>query len=195
VAAVDTEGHKWKAEGRRYSRLLTHLFVLSMAAPGVSMTVASAHQAPSVRQRVSVVQAAAIVALNQRDVGDQPPAPDPVPSPSAAPTPAVKPVVRHIPPAPKPVAIPYDKQAVANLIRAAAARYGANAEQLLRVAMCESHLNWNSYNASSGATGLFQFKPATFRAHGGHNIWDAAEQADIAAKMFSQGLAYEWACK
>jgi hypothetical protein len=61
--------------------------------------------------------------------------------------------------------------------------------------MCESHLNPNSYNAGSGATGLFQFMPSTFYAHGGHNIWDAADQSDVAAHMFAQGLAYEWGCR
>ena len=91
--------------------------------------------------------------------------------------------------------IPYGKEAIANLIRAAAAKWGADPNQLLRVAMCESHLNPGSYNASSGASGLFQFKPATFYGHGGHNIWDAADQADIAAKMFAQGLARLWVCK
>jgi soluble lytic murein transglycosylase-like protein len=84
---------------------------------------------------------------------------------------------------------------VADIIRAAAASYGVDPNTLLRVAICESGLNPGSYNAHSGATGLFQFKPPTFYAHGGHNIWDAADQANVAAKMFSQGLAYEWTCK
>lgn len=85
--------------------------------------------------------------------------------------------------------------AVADIIRAAAAKWGADPNQLLRVASCESGLNPNAYNSRSGATGLFQFKPATFYGHGGHNIWDAADQADVAAHMFSQGLASEWSCK
>jgi soluble lytic murein transglycosylase-like protein len=93
------------------------------------------------------------------------------------------------------VYVPVNKQAIADIIRAAAARYGDDPNQLLRVAMCESGLNPNAYNPYSGATGLFQFKPPTFAAHGGQNIWDATDQANIAAKMFSQGLAYEWGCK
>jgi len=48
---------------------------------------------------------------------------------------------------------------------------------------------------ASGAEGLFQFKPATFYGHGGHNIWDPADQADVAARMFSQGLASQWTCR
>ena len=80
-------------------------------------------------------------------------------------------------------------------VDSAAASYGVDPNTLLRVAMCESGLNPGSYNAHSGATGLFQFKAPTFYAHGGHNIWDAADQANVAAKMFSQGLAYEWTCK
>ena len=90
--------------------------------------------------------------------------------------------------------IPFNRQAIADLIRAAAARHGASADQLLRVAMCESGLNPNAHNPS-GASGIFQFKPATFYGHGGHNIWDPAEQADIAARMFAAGLSYEWTCR
>jgi soluble lytic murein transglycosylase-like protein len=91
--------------------------------------------------------------------------------------------------------VPYNLQAMAAIVREAAARHGVDPEWLIRVGMCESGLDPNDYNARSGATGLFQFKPGTFYAHGGHNIWDATDQAEIAAKMFSQGLAYEWTCK
>ncbi|MFN2462582.1 MAG: transglycosylase SLT domain-containing protein [Candidatus Dormibacteria bacterium] len=83
---------------------------------------------------------------------------------------------------------------IADIIRGAAARYGVDPNQLLRVAICESGLNPNAYNPS-GASGLFQFKPATFYGHGGHNIWDPADQADVAARMFSQGQAGQWTCR
>ena len=91
--------------------------------------------------------------------------------------------------------VPANKAAIAAIIRAAAARYGVDGDRMVRVAMCESNLNPTDYNSRSGATGLFQFKPPTFYAHGGHNIWDAADQADVAARMFAAGLYYEWACR
>ncbi|MEA2645535.1 MAG: trimeric autotransporter adhesin, partial [Chloroflexota bacterium] len=96
--------------------------------------------------------------------------------------------------APRPVAVAYSGS-IPDIIRAAAAKWGANPDQLLRVANCESHFNPRAYNSSSGASGLFQFKPSTYAAHGGTNIWDPVEQSDIAAKMFSQGLARQWGCK
>ena len=86
------------------------------------------------------------------------------------------------------------QQQVIAIIRAAAARYNQDGDRLVRVANCESSLNPLAYDAGSGATGLFQFMPATFYGHGGHNIWDAADQSDIAAKMFSQGQAGQWTC-
>ena len=81
------------------------------------------------------------------------------------------------------------------VIRAAALRWSADPDQLVRVATCESGLNPRAYHPVSGASGLFQFLPGTFYAHGGHDIWSAADQSDIAAKMFSQGLAYMWTCR
>jgi peptidoglycan hydrolase CwlO-like protein len=81
------------------------------------------------------------------------------------------------------------------IIRAAASRYGVNGDQLVRVADCESHLNPRAYNPSSNTVGLFQFQPGTFYAHGGQNIWDAADQSNVAAKMFSQGYADAWSCR
>jgi chromosome segregation ATPase len=90
---------------------------------------------------------------------------------------------------------PLTRQQIIAIIRAAADRYNDNGDQLVRVANCESHLNPRAYDQASGASGLFQFMPGTFYAHGGHDIWDAADQSDVAAKMFSQGYSYEWTCR
>ena len=87
------------------------------------------------------------------------------------------------------------KQAIIQVIRAAAARFGADGEQMVRVATCESGLNPRAYDRRSGASGLFQFMPGTFYAHGGRDIWDAADQSNVAAQMFSQGQAGAWDCK
>src|SRR5581483_7883430 len=51
------------------------------------------------------------------------------------------------------------------IIRAAAAEWGADPSQLLRVAYCESHYNPSAFNASSGASGLFQFLTTTWAAN------------------------------
>ena len=87
------------------------------------------------------------------------------------------------------------RQAILQIIRSAAARFGADGDQMVRVATCESGLNPRAYDARSGASGLFQFMPGTFYGHGGRDIWDAADQSNVAAQMFSHGQAGAWACK
>ena len=51
---------------------------------------------------------------------------------------------------------------VVDIIYAAAAKYGQNGDALLAVARCESGLDPNAVNSSSGASGLFQFMPGTW---------------------------------
>jgi hypothetical protein len=86
------------------------------------------------------------------------------------------------------------------IIRAAAARWGADPTQLLRVAWCESRYNPLAYNAS-GASGLFQFMPRTWAAnsvragYGGASVFDTVASANTAAYMFSIGQAGQWTCK
>jgi SLT domain-containing protein len=63
---------------------------------------------------------------------------------------------------------------------------------LISTAECESGLNPNAYNGSGPYEGLFQFLPSTFRAHGGTDIWDPTQQAQIAATMFANGQSGEW---
>lgn len=87
------------------------------------------------------------------------------------------------------------QQQVIAIIRAAAARHGANADQMVSVARCESSLNPRAYDPGSGASGLFQFMPGTFYARGGHDIWDAADQSEVAARMFADGQSAQWGCR
>lgn len=97
-----------------------------------------------------------------------------------------------------PVPAPADIQAI---IVAAAQRWGADPTQLLRVAYCESHYNPNAYNASSGASGLFQFLASTWAAnsvragYGGVSVFDAVANANTAAMMFANQQAGQWSCK
>jgi hypothetical protein len=90
---------------------------------------------------------------------------------------------------------------IEGIIRAAAATWGADPNQLLRVAWCESRYNPNAYNTSSGASGLFQFMPRTWAAnsvragYGGASVFDAVANANTAAYMFAHAQAWQWSCK
>ncbi|HUQ16881.1 MAG TPA: G5 domain-containing protein, partial [Candidatus Saccharimonadales bacterium] len=107
--------------------------------------------------------------------------------------------VRRIGARPRPApAAPAEIEA---LIRAAAARYGADPQQLLRVAWCESRYDPSAYNGILGASGLFQIIPGTWAAnsvragYAGASVWDAYANANVAAWMFARGQAGQWACK
>lgn len=115
-------------------------------------------------------------------------------------TPAV-PEVRRVGTFVAPVAPPPSGGSIETIIRTAAASWGANADQMLRVAYCESHYNPNAVNASSGASGLFQFLPSTWAyqapkaGYGGASPFDPVANANVAARMFSLGMASQWVCK
>jgi uncharacterized protein YabE (DUF348 family) len=97
--------------------------------------------------------------------------------------------------------IPPGSSEIEAIIRGAAAAQGANAEQLLRVAYCESRFNPGAYNASSGASGLFQFLPSTWAAnsvragYAGASVFDPVASANVAAWMFARGQAGQWVCR
>lgn len=86
---------------------------------------------------------------------------------------------------------------IAQIICDAADRYGQPREDMLRVATCESHLNPNAVNSSSGASGLFQFMPSTWEwtPYADQDIFDAEANANAAAWMWSQGHRDHWACQ
>jgi soluble lytic murein transglycosylase-like protein len=97
--------------------------------------------------------------------------------------------------------LPPGSSEIEQIIRDAAAAQGADADQLIRVAYCESRFNPGAYNASSGASGLFQFMPATWAANsvragfGGASVWDPVASANVAAYMFRSGQSGQWVCK
>jgi hypothetical protein len=116
------------------------------------------------------------------------PPPTPTPAPTLAPAPAPP---RHR------VSIPtqsYSAGSVAGIIYAAAARWGVSGAWMVSIAQCESGLNPRSLNPRGPYYGLFQFLMSTFVHNGGTNIWDPADQANIAAKMLAHGQAWQWAC-
>ena len=96
--------------------------------------------------------------------------------------------------------IPPGSSEIEQIIRDAAAAQGADPDQLLRVAYCESRYNPGAYNAS-GASGLFQFLPSTWAANSvragfaGASVWDPVASANVAAYMFRMGQAGQWVCK
>ena len=65
---------------------------------------------------------------------------------------------------------------------------------MVNIARCESGLRPTAYNPSGPYIGLFQFLQSTFTANGGTNIYDAADQSNIAAKMLAHGQAHQWSC-
>ena len=86
---------------------------------------------------------------------------------------------------------------VTSIIYAAAARYGQSGDAMMRVARCESGLNPSAVNRSSGASGLFQFMPSTWRTtpYAGSSIFDPYANANAAAWMWSVGRKGEWTCQ
>jgi uncharacterized protein YraI len=99
-------------------------------------------------------------------------------------------------PAAAPAAPASSGNPIIDIITEAANKYGQNPEAMLAVARCESGLNPNAYNARSGASGLFQFLPGTWRTtpFADHSIFDAWASANAAAWMWSEGRRGEWYC-
>ncbi|MGH7721568.1 MAG: transglycosylase SLT domain-containing protein [Candidatus Dormibacteria bacterium] len=115
-----------------------------------------------------------------------------LPAPAAAVRrPAARPRVAAPPVAAGPPANP---NSVVGIIEAAAARWGVSGSWMVKIARCESGLRTNAYNPSGPYIGLFQFLRSTFTHNGGTNIYDAADQSNIAAKMLAHGQAHQWSC-
>jgi soluble lytic murein transglycosylase-like protein len=112
--------------------------------------------------------------------------------PTAPPTPTPAPVVRAPAPAPASTGTSSSAGDVEAIITAAGQAAGVDPSWLISTAECESGLNPNAYNGAGPYGGLFQFLPSTFEAHGGTNIWDPTQQAQIAATMFASGESGEW---
>lgn len=131
---------------------------------------------------------------------------------------AIKPIVSHIEPAtmldvPKPVVEapkPVEKLVsgggdVEGMIRTAAAKYGVDAERLVRIGRCESGfnpnaVNYNYYAGGGNPSGVFQFIPSTWSrmsdqaGFSGASVFDAYSNVNVAAWAFANGRAGEWEC-
>jgi hypothetical protein len=87
---------------------------------------------------------------------------------------------------------------IQQIILDAFAPLGAGAQQwALRVAKCESGYNPNAVNRGSGAAGLFQFMPSTWRSmpQGGQSVFNPVANAQAAAVLYQRSGPNQWSCK
>jgi hypothetical protein len=89
-------------------------------------------------------------------------------------------------------------QSVPELIDQAAAASGVPAWRMLRIARCESGYLVLAVNRRSGAAGVYQYLPATWRwmsaqaGFGGASVFDAVANVWTAAWAFSHGYWAHW---
>ena len=106
------------------------------------------------------------------------------------------------PPRPPAAAPPAPSGAGADIQRIildAFAPLGSAAQQwALRIAKCESGYNPNAVNRSSGASGLFQFLPSTWRGtpqgSAGASVFDPVANAQAAAWLYQRSGPGQWVC-
>lgn len=87
---------------------------------------------------------------------------------------------------------------VTTSIRLASIVYGQSYSLLLRKALCETGGSlWPRSHNPSGASGLFQFLPSTWRStpFGGFSIWSPWANALAAGWMHAHGRGGEWECR
>lgn len=87
-------------------------------------------------------------------------------------------------------------------LASASAAYGVPYADLSRVAWCESRWRpWVDNDQGSGAQGLFQFMPRTYRwmsqqaGWGGSSPYDPWAAAHVAAWAFANNYATHWSCR
>jgi hypothetical protein len=77
--------------------------------------------------------------------------------------------------------------------------FGPHANQALRIARCESGLNPYARNRYSGAAGVFQFLPSTWRStpYARYSIYDAWANVQAARWLFvKSGYSWRaWSCR
>jgi hypothetical protein len=168
--------------------ILSPVLALTLVSATTSVASPSAITAGSVRVTAFTVAKPDLVdAVNAAT----PPA---VPAPAPA-KPAVKPAPKvHVASAPVIARPPADPNSVIGIIEAAAARWGVSGAWMVKIARCESGLRTTAYNPHGPYIGLFQFLTSTFTHNGGTNIYSAADQANITAKMLAHGQAHQWSC-
>jgi hypothetical protein len=171
--------------------ILSPVLALTLVSATTSVASHSAITAGSVR--VTAFTVAKPDLIDAVNAATPPPAPvAPAPARPAA-KPAIK-TPRVATSAPVIAAPPADPNSVIGIIEAAAARWGVSGGWMVKIARCESGLRPTAYNPRGPYIGLFQFLQSTFSHNGGTNIYSAADQANIAAKMLAHGQAHQWSC-
>ncbi|MBA3450743.1 MAG: transglycosylase SLT domain-containing protein [Chloroflexia bacterium] len=91
----------------------------------------------------------------------------------------------------------HSESQILGFIDKAAKKYGQSANDMERVARCESALNPCAVNRSGPYYGLFQFLESTWKTtpYAGSSIYDPEAQALATAWMWKEGRKNEWACK
>lgn len=91
----------------------------------------------------------------------------------------------------------YTRDEIIQIIYAAADEYDQPRADMLRVAQCESVLDPNAVNASSGASGLFQFMPGTWAMtpYANESIFDPVASAKATGWMWQNGMRNHWVCQ
>jgi len=90
-----------------------------------------------------------------------------------------------------------DQRHVPACIHAAARRWHVSESLLRRRAWCESRYDPYARNSQSGASGVFQFLPSTWRTtpYRRRSIWSAKYNSRAAAWMEHVGRGGEWTCR
>lgn len=99
----------------------------------------------------------------------------------------------------KPIVYAKELTTPEELIQHFAQFYGADEALLLKVAYCESRLNYKARGDGGYAVGIFQFHQPTwdrFSKDLGEelNIQSSYDQAKLASWAFSRGLQFHWTC-
>ncbi|MDQ6846343.1 MAG: transglycosylase family protein [Candidatus Dormibacteraeota bacterium] len=162
--------------------------------PVLALTLVSATQPVAGTQATTVSRVQArTFAVAKPDLQDAAAA-TPVALPVVPPPAPAAPKTVHVASKPVYVAPAANPNSVIGIIEAAAARWGVSGGWMVKIARCESGLRTNAYNPGGPYIGLFQFLMSTFTHNGGTNIYDAADQSNIAAKMLAHGQAHQWSC-
>ena len=118
--------------------------------------------------------------------------------PGAPPAPAPTKPAREGRPCRRPPVVaapPADPNSVIGIIEAAAARWGVSGGWMVKIARCESGLRPTAYNPQRPVHRPLPVPAVDVqRTTAGTNIYDAADQANIAAKMLAHGQAHQWSC-
>ncbi len=106
---------------------------------------------------------------------------------------------RYPAPSQRPLSLdPGSVGAIQQIILDAFAPLGSTAQSwALRVAKCESNYNPYAVNSGSGAAGLFQFLPSTWRSspYASYSPFDPKANAEAAAWLYQRSGPGQWSCK